>query len=63
MKRDIIFPTSDFVFSLRVGGLLARIVKSSATESKNEFQQGFYSRESFWDGDSAHPPRAGQPLA
>lgn len=24
MKRDIIFPTSDFVFSLRVGGLLVQ---------------------------------------
>ena len=24
MKKDIIFPTSDFVFSLRVGGLLVQ---------------------------------------
>lgn len=24
MKRDIIFPTSDFVFSFRVGGLLVQ---------------------------------------
>lgn len=36
MKRDIIFPTSDFVFSLRVGGLLVQNGSVLLQKPKND---------------------------